>query len=182
SEAGISSELRTYVATDAPIKFLAFTLRNRSGRARRLSITTLFELVLGSSREANAPHVVTELDAKTGALFARNVYNREFAARVAFLDCSEPGRTITGDRLEALGRNGSTARPACMTRARLSGRIGAGFDPCMAMRVMIEIADGEERELAFTFGSGRDRADARHLVMRFRGAEAARVALEGVWA
>ena len=182
SEAGISSELRTYVATDAPIKFLAFTLRNRSGRPRRLSITALFELVLGSSREANAPHVVTELDAKTGALFARNVYNSEFATRVAFLDCSEAGRTITGDRIEALGRNGSTARPACMTRARLSGRIGAGFDPCMAMRVMIEIADGEERELAFTFGSGRDLADARHLVMRFRGAEAARVALEGVWA
>ncbi|HEX4454178.1 MAG TPA: glucoamylase family protein [Kofleriaceae bacterium] len=182
SEAGISSELQTYVATDAPIKFLAFKLRNRSGRPRRLSITTLFELVLGSSREANAPHVVTELDAKTGGLFARNVYNSEFASRVAFLDCSEAGRTITGDRLEALGRNGSTARPACMARARLSGRVGAGLDPCMAMRVTIDIADGEERELAFILGSGRDLADARTLVMRFRGTEAARVALEGVWA
>ncbi len=182
TESGISSELSTYVATDAPIKFLALRLRNRSGRPRRLSITSLFELVLGSSREANAPHVVTELDAKTGGLFARNAYNSEFASRVAFLDCSEAARTITGDRVEALGRNGSTGRPACMARARLSGRVGAGFDPCMAMRVMIDIADGEERQLAFTFGSGRDLADARTLVSRFRGTAAARGALEGVWA
>ncbi len=69
-----------------------------------------------------------------------------------------------------------------MTRSRLSGRVGAGLDPCFAMRVKLELGDGEEREIAFTFGSGRDLADARHLVMRFRGAEPARIALEGVWA
>jgi cellobiose phosphorylase len=182
AEAGIASELRTYVATDAPIKFLVLTIRNRSGRPRRLSITGLFELVLGSSRATNLPHVVTELDIKTGALFARNAYNSEFAARVAFLDCSEDQRTITGDRLEVLGRNGSTARPACMARTRLSGRVGGGLDPCFAMRVPLALADGEEREIAFTFGSGRDLADARHLVTRFRGTEPARLALEGVWA
>ena len=182
SEDGIASELRTYVAIDAPIKFLVLKLRNRSGRPRRLSITSLFELVLGSARAGNLPHVVTELDLKTGAMFARNAYNSEFAARVAFLDCSEEHRSITGDRLEVLGRNGSAARPACMRRVKLSGRVGAGLDPCLAMRVMVELADGQEREIAFTFGSGRDLGDARHLVNRFRGTEPARIALEGVWA
>jgi cellobiose phosphorylase len=182
TEAGIASELRTYVATDAPIKFFVLKLRNRSGKPRKLSITGLFELVLGSARAANLPHVVTELDTKTGGLFARNAYNSEFAARVAFLDCSEAQRSVSGDRLEVLGRNGSTARPACMTRTRLSNRVGAGLDPCFAMRVMIDLADGQEREIAFTFGSGRDLADARHLVTRFRGTEPARIALEGVWA
>jgi cyclic beta-1,2-glucan synthetase len=182
AEGGIASELRTYVATDAPIKFMVFTLRNRSGRPRRLSITALFELVLGSRRADNLPHVVTELDTKTGGLFARNAYHGEFAARVAFLDCNVEQRTFTGDRLEVLGRNGSPARPACMARTRLSGRVGAGLDPCLAMRVPVELGDGEERELAFTFGSGRDLADARHLITRFRGTEQARLALEGVWA
>jgi cyclic beta-1,2-glucan synthetase len=182
TEAGIASELRTYVATDAPIKFLVLKLRNRSGKPRRLSITSFFELVLGSARAANLPHVVTELDPKTGGMFARNAYNSEFAGRVAFLDCSADQRSITGDRLEVLGRNGSAARPACMRRAKLSGRVGAGLDPCLAMRVMIDLADGQEREIVFTFGSGRDLGDARHLVNRFRGAEPARIALEGVWA
>ncbi len=179
---GIASALRTYVATDAPIKFAVLALRNRSGRPRKLSLTAYFELVLGAQRAANAPHIATELDPKTGALFARNPYDAEFAARIAFLDGSVEQRTVSGDRREILGRNGSTARPACLDRARLSNRVGAALDPCLAMQVVIELADGEEREIAFTFGSGRDLADARHLVERFRGTAAARLALEGVWA
>ncbi len=179
---GIASELRTFVATDAPIKLSLLTLRNRSGRARRLSLTAYFELVLGAGRAANAPHIATELDAKTGALVARNSYDAEFAARVAFLDCSVEQRSVSGDRREILGRNGSTARPACLDRVRLSNRLGAAFDPCLAMQAVIELADGEPREIAVIFGSGRDLADARHLVERFRGVAAAHGALESVWA
>jgi len=180
-EHGVTSELTTYVATDAPVKFVVLKLVNRSGRPRRLSLTACYELVLGSSRAANAPHIVTELDAKSGGLLARNPYDSEFGARVAFLDCSEVQRTITGDRQEFLGRNGSLADPAALGRTRLSNRVGATLDPCMAMQAVIELADGQEREVAFTFGSGRDLADARHLVTRFRGIGAARAALEGVW-
>jgi len=179
---GIETSLRVYVATDAPLKFSVFKIRNRSGRARRLTLTCLCELVLGADRAGNLPHIVTELDPKTRALFARNAYNSEFASRVAFLDCSEERRTITGDRLEFIGRNAGTANPACMARTQLSGATGGGLDPCLAMQVTLDLADGEEREIAFTLGSGRDLADARHLVHRFRGTEPARIALEGVWA
>ena len=52
SENGIVSELRTYVATDAPIKFMVFKVRNSSVRPRKLSLTALYELVLGTSRPA----------------------------------------------------------------------------------------------------------------------------------
>jgi cellobiose phosphorylase len=180
-DGGIASDLQTFVAIDAPLKFMIVKLRNTSGRARRLSLTGFFELVLGEHRAVNAPHVVTEVDPGSGALFARNAYSSEFAPRVAFLDCSEEQRSFSTDRLELLGRNGSMARPACMTRARLSGRVGAGLDPCLAMQVTIELADGEEREVVFTFGSGRDRHDARTLVHRFRGTGAARAALDEVW-
>jgi cellobiose phosphorylase len=182
TEDGVTSEMWTYVAIDAPVKFVVLKLRNHSGASRRLSITGLFELVLGTYRGANLLHVVTEVDPKTGAAFARNPYNGEFGDRVAFLDASETQRTVTGDRTEFLGRNGSPAQPNSMYRARLSGRVGGGLDPCMAMQVVIGLADGEEREVAFTFGSGRDLADARALVGRFRGTGPARAALEGVWA
>ena len=179
---GIASKLTTYVAVDAPVKFVVLELHNRSGHVRRISVTAMIELVLGATREANAPYVVSELDAKTAGLFARNAYNAEFAARVAFLDCSEHERGITGDRVELLGRNGSSARPACMLRERLSGRVGAALDPGLGMQVALELGDGESREIAFTLGSGRDLADARALVQRFRGTEPARRALEAVWA
>jgi cellobiose phosphorylase len=182
TEDGVTSEMWTYVATDAPVKFVVLKLRNNSGASRRLSVTGLFELVLGTYRGANLLHVVTEVDPKTGAVFARNPYNSEFGERVAFLDVSEAQRTVTGDRTEFLGRNGSPAHPNSLYRTRLSGRVGGGLDPCMAMQVSVGLADGEEREVAFTFGSGRDLGDARSLVGRFRGTGPARAALEGVWA
>ncbi|MBA2539809.1 MAG: cyclic beta 1-2 glucan synthetase, partial [Deltaproteobacteria bacterium] len=182
SHNGIASELRTFVAIDAPAKFLVLKLTNRSGRARQLSVTSMFDLVLGSQRPAGAPHVVSEVDVKTGALFSKNPYAEEFSGRIAFLECSEDQRWVSGDRLEFLGRNGTFGRPAAMARARLSGRVGAALDPCLAMQTMIELADGGEREIVFLFGSGRDLADARYIVSRFRGAGAAQAALEAVWA
>jgi cellobiose phosphorylase len=182
TESGLSSQLHTFVATDAPLKFLVLKLKNQSGRARRLSLTAFFELVLGERRSANLPHVVSEVDPRTSALFARNAYNTEFSSRVAFLDASEGARSVSGDRLELLGRNGNTAKPAFIRRAQLSGRVGAGLDPCLAMQVTVELPSGQEREVAFIFGSGRDLADARTLVQRFRGTGPARAALESVWA
>ncbi len=178
---GIATTLTTFVATDAPIKFLLIEVHNRSGRARRLSLTAYFELVLGVDRATNTPHVVTEVDHRTGALLARNSYDAEFASRVAFLDASEENRSVSGDRTEVIGRNRGLDDPAGLHRVRLSGRAGAAHDPCFALQVAIDLADGQKRELAYTFGSGRDRDDARHLVTRFRGVGAARKALDGVW-
>ena len=178
---GITSELTVFVATDAPIKVAMFKLRNASGRPRRIALTAYCELVLGAVRAANLPHVVTELDGKSRGLFARNAYDSEFAARVAFLDCSEEVRTVSGDRTAFLGRNGTMARPVGLASSRLSGAVGAGYDPCLAMQTTIVLADNQEREVAFVLGSGRDLADARVLVQRFRGVGPARAALERVW-
>jgi len=180
-EAGIVSELTVFVAMDAPVKIWKLKLKNRSGRTRKLSATGFIELVLGVQRATSAPHVVTEVDARTGALFARNAYGEEFAQRVAFLECSEPERSVTGDRAEFLGRGGTPARPAALTRQRLSGRVGAAFDPCFGMQVAVELADGADREIVFAFGSGRDVDDARYIVGRYRGTAAAQAGLAGVW-
>jgi cellobiose phosphorylase len=180
AEDGLRTDLRTFVAVDAPIKFFTLRVRNVSDRARRISITAVCDVVLGSSRSVNAPYVVTELEPTTGALLARNAYSSELPARVAFLDCSETQRTVTGDRAEVLGRNGTSAAPACLERQRLSGRIGPGFDPCLALQVPLALAPGQEREVVVTFGSGRDQADARTLLHRFRGVGAARAAFAEV--
>ncbi|MEO8699751.1 MAG: glucoamylase family protein [Kofleriaceae bacterium] len=180
-ESNIISELTVFVAMDAPVKIFKLKLRNRSGRVRKLSVTGFFELVLGAQRTSTLPHVITEVDAKSGAVFARNMYAGDLASRIAFLECSEPDRTVTGDRTEFLGRGGSTARPAALARSRLSGRVGAAFDPCLALQTMVELADNQEREIVLAFGSGRDVSDARYIVGRYRTAGSAQTGLEGVW-
>ncbi|MCC5807261.1 MAG: hypothetical protein JJU00_13135 [Opitutales bacterium] len=178
---GIESGLCTYVASDAPVKFVVLKIRNRSGRPRRLSATGYWEWVLGQWRHANHMHIVTAPDPVTGAIFARNAFNRPFAAKTVFVAVNDPARSVTGNRAEFLGRNGTAARPAAMTNARLSGQLGAGLDPCAALQVPFDLADGEERELVFILGAGNDADEARQLVQRFGGKAGARRALEEVW-
>jgi cellobiose phosphorylase len=181
TERGIRSELWIYVAMDAPIKFAVLKVRNESGRSRRLSATGYAEWVLGDLRPKSSPHVITEIDPMTGALFARNPYNTEFRDRTAFFDVDDAVRTVSGDRTEFLGRNGALRAPAAMTRTRLSGRVGAALDPCAALQVSFDLAGGQEREIIFRLGIGATPDDARSLIGRFRGATAARGALDLAW-
>ena len=183
SEGGIDSELWVYVAHDAAVKFSVLKVRNRSGRPRRLSATGYVEWVLGALRPASAMHVITEADPDGGALYAHNHYQSEFPGRTAFFDVDDTSRTVTCDRAEFIGRNGSLEAPAAMARTHLSGKLGAGLDPCAAIQVGFDLADGEDREITFRLGLGGipGGAAADRLVDRFRGADAARRALEAVW-
>ncbi len=181
TENGIRSEVWIYVALDAPVKFTVLKVHNESGRTRRLSATGYVEWVLGDLRPKSAMHVTTEIDPASGAIFARNPYSAEFAGRVGFFDAGNAAQAMTGDRTEFLGRNGTLRKPAAMSRAGLSGRMGSGLDPCAAIRVPFELADGQDLEIVYTLGAGRDTEDASNLVYRFRGSSAARDALEAVW-
>jgi cellobiose phosphorylase len=182
---GVHSELWVYVAQDAAVKFSLLKIRNQSGRARRVSATGFVEWVLGDLRAKSAMHVQTEIEPLSGALYARNVYNSEFAERIAFLAVSDPTRMLCGDRTEFLGRNGAIGDPAAMAHARLSGKVGAGLDPCAAMRVSFDLAEGQQHEVVFLLGMGRDADDAAQLIRRYRGVASAHLALDavrGFWA
>ncbi len=180
-ESGINSELWVYVALDAPIKFSVLKLRNESGRNRRLSVTGYTELVLGDLRTKSAMHIVTELDPKSGALFARNPYSMEFSSYVSFLDVDDVERTVSGNRAEFLGRNGTMSNPAAMSSTRLSGKLGAALDPCAAIQVPFELGANEERQIIFRLGAGHNTEDATAIVNRFRGLQSARTTLDSIF-
>ncbi|HEY2926884.1 GH36-type glycosyl hydrolase domain-containing protein, partial [Piscinibacter sp.] len=182
-EAGIHSELTVYVAMDAAVKFSRLVLRNDSSRTRRLSVTGYVEWVLGDLRAKAAPHVTTDISSDNGALYARNAFSNDFGDWVGFFDVDESDRlfsTITCDRTEFIGRNGSLRRPAAMSRVRLSGRTGAAFDPCSAIQVPFDLGAGQTREVVFRLGMGRSTDEAGQLVQRFRGSAAAREAFDAV--
>src|SRR5439155_3678233 len=124
----------------------------------KLSVTYYAELVMGVSREAVSRYIITEANLQHRAVLARNPYNPEFAERVAFATTSAQTFTFTADRAEFLGRNGSLQAPAALKRRALSGRVGAGLDPCMALQCGVDLQPGEEHSIIFTLGEG-DNAD-----------------------
>lgn len=136
---------------------------------------------MGELREKTQMSIVTEIDPVSGALFARNPYNTEFADRIAFFTVNTPNRTVTGNRTEFIGRNNSLKNPAAMSRTHLSNRVGAGYDPCGAIHVPFTLANGQEKEIRFMLGTaGRRSADANQYIHRYRSAEASELALHQV--
>ena len=148
------------------------TIENRSGRTRRLSVTAYVEWVLGASRGASAPFVVTEIDAETGALFARNPWNAEFGGpRRVRRSRRAPDRVDR--RPDGVPRPQRHARPSrrrSSAAAALSGRVGAGLDPCArAADARSSCAPGERDRGRVLPRPGGDAAeDARALVARYR--------------
>ncbi|OFY07564.1 MAG: cyclic beta 1-2 glucan synthetase [Bacteroidetes bacterium GWE2_41_25] len=181
NEGGIITELWVYVATDASVKFSVLKVRNKSGRTCKLSAISYVELVLGDMRNKTAMHVNTSVDFNRSVVYATNPYNREFAGRVTFLQTDDNSISATCDRIEFIGRNGTLKRPAAMLRSRLSGKNGVSLDPCAAIQVPFDLAPGQEREIIFRLGTGRNMEDANDIIRRFRGPGPAYAALEAVW-
>ncbi len=169
---GLALGLLQYVPLDDPIKISRLTVRNLSDRPRRLSVTAYAEWTLGTSRGASGPFVANEIDAATGAMFARNPWSNAFPGRVAFADLRGRQSCWTGDRTEFLGRGGTTAAPAALSRqAALSNATGAGLDPCAALSTVVEIAPGEMIEIVSFLGQCASAEEASALVARYREAD-----------
>ncbi|WP_370655528.1 GH36-type glycosyl hydrolase domain-containing protein [Candidatus Binatus sp.] len=169
SSHGVSLELQQYVPLDDSIKISRLKIRNLSTRVRHLSVTAYAEWVLGTARGASAPFVVTELDAETRAMFARNPFSNEYGSRVAFADLNGRQLSWTADRTEFLGRNGTLDNPAALADGRpLSNRVGAALDPCCAMQTPLHLRPNGEAEIVFFLGEAATRADAVSLIAKYR--------------
>jgi cyclic beta-1,2-glucan synthetase len=169
---GVELDLLMYVPMADPIKISRLKIRNESQITRRISITAYAELVLGTSRGASAPFILTDLDPKTGALFARNPWDATFGSRVAFADLAGRQSQWTADRGEFLGRHGTLDMPAALAaRVPLSGRTGAGLDPCCALQMSIELEPGQALEAVFFLGEADNAPAAQSLLARYRNAD-----------
>jgi cyclic beta-1,2-glucan synthetase len=169
---GITLELLQYVPVGDSIKISRLKISNQSGRARRLSITAYAEWVLGANRSATSPFVTTEINPKSGAMFARNPWNDQFGARVAFMDLNAKQTAWTGDRTEFIGRDGTLDRPAgLLPGTALSNRVGAGLDPCGALQTQVKLSATGATEIVLFLGQVASGPEAETLLRKYRRAD-----------
>ena len=171
-----------YVAIDAPVKFSVLKVRNASGRPRRLSATGYVEWVLGDLQAQDDDARRSPKSTRRAGRSSRATPTTPSSPTASRSSTSTIRRArVSGDRTEFLGRNGSLAQSRPRWRARACpARWARRSIRARALQVPFELADGEEREIVFRLGVGRNAADAASLVQRFRGAAAARAALDAV--
>ena len=169
---GLALELLQYVPVDDPIKISRLKITNLSARSRHLSVTAYVEWVLGTSRQAAAPFVVTQIDPQTGAMFAQNPWSNEFGEQVAFADLSGRQTGWSGDRAEFVGRDGTLDRPLGLAQgAQLSNRTGAGLDPCTVLQTRVVLNPVGATEIVFFLGQTANAAQAQALIAKYRSAD-----------
>ncbi len=60
--------------------------------------------------------------------------------------------------------------PASLERGnRLSGKVGAGLDPCAALQTTVELRPGGRAEIDFFLGEAATAEEARVLIALYRG-------------
>ncbi|SFD75230.1 GH36-type glycosyl hydrolase domain-containing protein [Massilia yuzhufengensis] len=180
---GIGSELRSFVAPAAPLKYAVLKLRNLSSAARRLAVTGFVQWWLDEAGAAPGLQVVTGIDVASGALVARNAFGTGFGDKVGFFHLDAAQVAHTSDRREFVGRHRSLAKPAALERSSLGGALGAMLDPCAALQTKLALQPGEQVELVFLLGAaGPDSLAASRIVQQHGGAKGAALALRQVHA
>lgn len=167
AEEGIATQMTVFVDVEFPVKCIVLKISNHSGRERSLSATGYIDIILGDLRAKTHMHIVSELDAGTNALLFRNRYNAVFAERVGFFKVLGSISSFSADRSLFMGRNGTLDNPAAMSRKKLAGKTGAGFDPCAALQVKFDLLDGGEKEIIFLLGNEATVKRTRELLFTF---------------
>jgi cyclic beta-1,2-glucan synthetase len=172
SSHGIALDLLQYVPVGDAIKISRLKITNLSGRERRLSVAAYVEWVLGASRAATAPFVVTGIDPQTGAMFAQNPWSDQFGERIAFADLNGQQTAWTADRMEFIGRDGALDRPLGLIKGTvLSNRVGAGLDPCGALQAQVRLSAIGTTEIVFFLGQAASKTETQTLLAKYRNAD-----------
>ncbi|MDR6757873.1 cellobiose phosphorylase [Mycoplana sp. BE70] len=164
---GLHHEMTVHVPISEPVKILRLAIRNDGTEARTIAATYFVEWVLGTLREEASGRVVCERDVESGAIIARNAWEGDFVGKLAFVASSAPTRSITCDRREFLGRNGSTAQPMGLRASDFSGSVDTHGDPCAALMVETTVPPRQTVELVFVLGQTGSLDEVRRLTREY---------------
>lgn len=168
---GLKSSLTQFVPLQDSVKISHLKIHNTTSATRRLSVTSYIEWVLGPSRSSSVSQITTEMDLANNVMIARNQWDNHFGKRTAFVSMSGDKISWTADRREFIGRNGALHSPFVLTTGNaLSGKTGAGYDPCSVLQRDVELKPGQEIEITILLGDVGDTSELKDLLQTYRHA------------
>lgn len=177
---GLEQSLTEFVPVNDPVKICMVRLKNTTDAVKNLSVTYYIRPVLGVNENTTAQYITTGIHKESGMMLLTNTFNPDFPDRIAFMDVSEQVRSITGDRTEFIGLRGSLRNPEALRRTELSGKVGAGLDPCGAVQVKASLEPGQERTIVFLLGQAASMEEALQVASKYKNPETAEDALNKV--
>ena len=153
----VESKLTIEISGEKKIKFWNIELKNHSSKSKNLELFLYLEWVLGVSRHDSNRYTCCNYDAKSKLLYAYNYYNSDFSGRIVGIGSDHKIKGFTTERVDFLGRNGSSARPyVFMSQDAISGvpislnkKLSVGNDSCGVLRVNIKLQPGEKQNIRF---------------------------------
>ncbi len=164
---GLTQCLTLFASPEDPVKIIHLKVKNTLNHTRRITAAQYVEWVLGTTHAANMTYIIPEYDSVLECLLAANPYNPEFGSRTAFLIASKPIHSLTADRTEFLGRDGTPAFPAALSRLGLERRVIPGEDPCAVLQLHLDLLPADSEEIYFVLGQGSDKEQALALARKY---------------
>ena len=159
---GIATTLTVGVPATDPVKVQALEIRNTTARARRFSVTSYVDWVLGIDRQGTRLHVRTSHVA--GVNLAHNRFDPEFDQLIAFAAITGRVTRHSASRSEFLGRNGDSVSPAWFDGSTSSPIV----DPCSVLETTIEIGPMQSHTIVVAIGTARGRDAAIAMAQQYR--------------
>ena len=178
SSNGISQKMVQFVPIGDSVKVSIISLMNLSFGVRNITLTYYLCPVLGTNTSDTAMHIITS-QSESGTLTIVNPYNKEFEGKICFIDTSVEERSITGNRKDFFGM-GKLDSPEGLKFKNLSGTVGAGFDPCAAMQVNIELKSNETKEIVFLLGMADNLVRVNTITDKYKQKDIAKESLNEV--
>ncbi|AKN32806.1 NdvB [Clostridium carboxidivorans P7] len=165
---GIIGQMTMFVDMDESVKLCSIRLKNNTNEKRKLSISYYAKLVLGVTHEQSSQYIFTEFNNEKEYIYSLNPYSEHFGTLICYLK-TFGGKEIsfTGNRTEFLGRGESISEPRAMKLKKLSDTVGAGFDPCLAENIKIDLESQEEKTVLILLGQGESFEEVEKVVNKY---------------
>lgn len=191
---GLEIETTMFVSAHSPMEFILIKIKNLTGQAKNLDVTSYFEWAPGiaydNHREYHKLFTNIDFDEKLNSMLvtkclygfpdSKGRYNNDDWPHIAFHSCSEKVSSYEGDKEAFIGMYRDENNAKALSLDKLSNSKGRFGDPCGALRADVSLKPNESKEIVFTLGMVKKDIEDHKALIKKTNVETAHKELEEV--